>query len=113
MLSLATASRVLIHPGATDMRLGVWGLSSLCGGVADGELHAFCSADRRTVKLLMREGASTWLCQKRLAAGRFQWPDGAFVSKATILQLQWLVDGPDSLAAMSAAGRVGPSAGIR
>lgn len=98
MLSLASASRVYVHPGRTDMRLGAYGLLARAG-----EVHCFCSADRRSVKLLLREGDALWVLQKRLLRGRFAWPDGEAVSSAGILQLQWLLDGPQTLAAMSSA----------
>lgn len=101
MLSLASASRVYVHPGRTDMRLGAYGLLARAGEVRDGEVHCFCSADRRSVKLLLREGDAVWVLQKRLSRGRFAWPDGEAVSSAGILQLQWLLDGPQTLAAMS------------
>lgn len=101
MLSLASARRILVHPGKTDMRLGVRGLSAMAGRTADGELHAFCSGDRKTVRILLREGPSLWLLTKRLESGRFQWPSGPGpVSEAGIIQLQWLLDGPASMLAM-------------
>lgn len=103
MLSLASASRVYVHPGRTDMRLGAYGLLARAGELRDGEVHCFCSADRRSVKLLLREGDALWILQKRLSRGRFAWPDGEAVSSAGILQLQWLLDGPQTLAAMSSA----------
>lgn len=100
MLSLASAARIVVHPGPTDMRYGIWGLSAIAGGMGDGEIHLFCSSDRRTVKILMREGPSLWLLQKRLDAGRFQWPSGGTLSRISLLQLQWLLDGPQQIRAM-------------
>jgi transposase len=101
MLSLASASRIIVHPGATDMRYGIWGLSAACGPIGDGEAHLFCSSDRRSVKILIREGGSLWLLHKRMERGRFQWPSGSSLSQIGLLQLQMLLDGPAQIAAMS------------
>lgn len=108
MLSLASARRILVHPGPTDMRYGLWGLSAIAGGIADGEAHLFCSSDRRTVKILAREGGSVWLLQKRLDAGRFQWPSGGSLSRISLLQLQWLLDGPQQIQAMETGACASP-----
>jgi len=70
MLSLASAAKVIVHLGPTDMRLGVWGLSLWAGPLGEGEVHCFCSSDRRSAKLLMREEASLWTLHKRLERGR-------------------------------------------
>jgi transposase len=106
MLSLASASKVIVHPGPTDMRLGVWGLSLKAGPLAEGEVHCFCSSDRRSAKLLVREGLSLWVLHKRLERGRFQWPSGSGLSRICVLQLQWLLDGPGSISAMEAAAAI-------
>lgn len=102
MLSLASARRIVVHPGPTDMRYGIWGLSALAGGIGEGEAHIFCSSDRKTVKILTAEGGSLWLLQKRMAKGRFQWPSGGSLSRISVLQLQWLLDGPQQILAMEA-----------
>lgn len=102
MLSLASASRVIVHPGATDMRYGIWGLRSKAGELRDGDVHMFCSADRRTVKILAAEGGSLWMLQKRMLSGRFQWPSSGALTKVGLLQMQWLLDGPGQIAAMEA-----------
>lgn len=104
MLSLASASRIIVHPGATDMRYGIWGLSAACGPIGDGEAHLFCSGDRRSVKILVREGGSLWLLHKRMERGRFQWPGGSSLSRIGLLQLQMLLDGPAQIVAMESAG---------
>lgn len=108
MLSLASAAKVIARPGPTDMRLGVWGLSLKAGPLGEGEVHCFCSSDRRSAKLLVREGVSLWVLHKRLERGRFQWPSGSGLSSICVLQLQWLLDGPGSISAMEAAAASGP-----
>ncbi len=105
MLTLASASRILLYPGPTDMRLGIWSLSSRCGELRDGELHVFCSKDRRTVKIVLAERGSTWLLQKRLASGRFSWPGSGPVSKVCLLQLQAVLDSPQTIAEIEGWGK--------
>lgn len=74
MLSITEAKEVVIHPGPTDMRYGMRGLSVLDGNPEEGSVHAFCSADRRTAKILIADEGCYYLVTKRLTMGRFPWP---------------------------------------
>jgi len=80
MLSWSVATKVLLAPGATDMRLGFNGLYSKskhamgCDPQA-GHLFVFANAARDRVKVLYWDGSGFWVCAKRLESGRFRWPD--------------------------------------
>ncbi len=70
---------IFIRPGTTDCRKGAVSLAALAMGwmdrdATDGSLFVFCSADRRTVKVLVWDGNGFLLCQKRLSRGTFAWP---------------------------------------
>lgn len=65
-----------VRPGATSMRLGIRGLSSIVWGwqghsPASGDVYVFFSADRRQAKLLRWDTDGFILYQKRLCRGRF------------------------------------------
>jgi transposase len=81
MLSLgAGARRVYLAVGATDLRKGFDGLYGLVRSRLEedpmsGQLFVFCNAGRTRVKALYFDGSGLWLCAKRLARGRFDWPE--------------------------------------
>jgi transposase len=81
MLSLgAGARRVYLAIGATDLRKGFDGLYGLVRSRLEedpisGQLFVFCNAGRTRVKALYFDGSGLWLCAKRLARGRFDWPE--------------------------------------
>ena len=66
--------------GATDLRKGFDGLYGLVRSRLEedpmsGQLFVFCNAGRTRVKALYFDGSGLWLCAKRLARGRFDWPE--------------------------------------
>lgn len=79
MWGLENCCRLWLRPGATSMRLGIRGLSSLVWGwqghsPASGDVYLFFSGDRRQMKALRWDGDGFLLYQKRLAKGRFSIP---------------------------------------
>ena len=81
MLSLgAGARRVYLAVGATDLRKGFDGLYGLVRSRLEedpmsGQLVVFCNAGRTRIKALYFDGSGLLLCAKRLARGRFDWPE--------------------------------------
>jgi transposase len=81
MLSLgAGARRVYLAVGATDLRKGFDGLYGLVRSRLEedpmsGQLVVFCNAGRTPIKALYFDGSGLLLCAKRLARGRFDWPE--------------------------------------
>jgi transposase len=79
MISLSTATRVFVAPGATDMRKSFNGLFALVRHQLDadplsGHLFVFCNRSRNRVKILAWDGSGLWILAKRLERGRFHWP---------------------------------------
>lgn len=102
MLSLgAGAAKVYLAVGATDLRKGFDGLYGLVRSRLEedpmsGQLFVFCNAGRTRVKALYFDGSGLWLCAKRLAKGRFDWPEEiAGVAKLTVSATEFaaLMDG--------------------
>ena len=87
--------------GATDLRKGFDGLYGLVRSRLEedpmsGQLFVFCNAGRTRVKALYFDGSGLWLCAKRLAKGRFDWPEEiAGVAKVAISATEFaaLMDG--------------------
>ena len=75
LFDIDTATRdIFLRPGATDCRKRTGSLAALAMGwmdkdATDGSLVMFCSADRRTFKLLVWDGNGFLLYQKRLSRG--------------------------------------------
>lgn len=75
--------RVFILTGRTDMRRGITGLVSLVrlhyglDPLEKGTLFLFCGRKRDRIKCLLYEGDGFVLASKRLACGRYCWPDTA------------------------------------
>lgn len=80
MFGVGPATRVYLAPGATDMRKGFEGLYGLvrdrlqCEPLS-GHLFLFCNAQHNRLKVLFWDGSGLWVCAKRLAKGRFRWPE--------------------------------------
>ena len=73
--------QIFLVCGATDMRKGIDGLSSVVNvrfvsesEPYDSALFIFCNRSRDKVKILEWDGDGFWLCQKRLEKGTFPWP---------------------------------------
>lgn len=79
MFGLATATRVFVATGATDMRVGFDGLFGLVRDTLgedplSGHLFVFANRSRTRIKILVWDGSGLWVCAKRLERGRFAWP---------------------------------------
>lgn len=81
MFGVGPATRVYLAAGATDMRKGFEGLYGLvrdrlqCEPLS-GHVFLFCNRQRNRLKVLFWDGSGLWVCAKRLAKGRFRWPEG-------------------------------------
>jgi len=97
------ATRIYLAPGATDMRKGFEGLYGLVRDrlqrdPLSGHVFLFCNAQRNRLKLLVWDRSGLWVCAKRLAKGRFHWPESA-AGEATVFlsheELAMLLGGID------------------
>jgi transposase len=103
MFGLATATRIYLATGATDMRKGFDGLFGLVKQRLEedplrGHLFLFCNRPRTRLKVLFWDGSGLWVCAKRLEKGRFSWPqETGQTQKAAINQheLAMLLGGLD------------------
>ena len=97
----ASASKVYIALGATDMRKSINGLSLLVADQFDldvfsGNLFAFCNRRRDLIKILYwaDNGFCVWM--KRLEKDVFRWPDSEKdVMEINRTALDWLLHGLD------------------
>lgn len=97
----ASASKVYIALGTTDMRKSINGLSLLVADQFDldvfsGNLFAFCNRRRDLIKILYwaDNGFCVWM--KRLEKDVFRWPDSEQdVMEINRTALDWLLNGLD------------------
>ena len=103
MFGFGPATRIYLAVGATDMRKGFEGLFGLvrdrlqCEPLS-GHVFLFCNAQRNRLKLLVLDGSGLWVCAKRLAKGRFRWPESVAVQGKVIFsheELTMLLGGMD------------------
>jgi len=92
MIPTGPATKVYLALGTTDLRKGFEGLSDLVrhqlkGDPLSGHLFAFANRNRSRIKLLYWDGSGTWLLTKRLAKGRFSWPQDEGAPTAAGLQV--------------------------
>ena len=79
MFGFGPATRIYLAAGATDLRKSFEGLYGLardrlqCDPLS-GHVFLFCNAQQNRLKLLVWDGSGLWVCAKRLAKGRFRWP---------------------------------------
>ena len=80
MIQVSPQTRILVAVEAVDFRNGIDGLARGCqeqlqADPFSGRLFVFRNRRRTALKLLVYDGRGFWLCQKRLARGRFGfWP---------------------------------------
>ncbi|MGD0942138.1 MAG: IS66 family insertion sequence element accessory protein TnpB [Terracidiphilus sp.] len=80
MLGLGAATRIYVATGATDMRKNFDGLFGLVRerlecDPTNGHLYLFANARRDRMKILFFDGASLWVCARRMERGRLRWPE--------------------------------------
>lgn len=103
MFGLATATRVFVATGATDMRIGFDGLFGLVRDTLgedplSGHLFVFANRNRTRIKILVWDGSGLWVCAKRLERGRFAWPPAGAEDKRIAMrgeELTMLLSGID------------------
>ena len=93
MLTIEKADEIYLYPGTTDMRYGIQGLFVLAGSPKENTIHLFCSANRKTIRMLCAEEGCIYLLTKRLTYGRFQWPEKGETSQIDYGQLASILDG--------------------
>ena len=97
----ASASKVYIALGATDMRKSINGLSLLVEDQFDldvfsGSLFAFCNRRRDLIKILYWADNGFCIWMKRLEKDVFRWPDSEQdVMEINRTALDWLLNGLD------------------
>lgn len=101
MIDLRSGTRIWIAAGATDMRRGFQGLSSIVETVLEqapysGHVFVFRGKRGDLIKLLWFDGDGLCLFQKRLERGRFIWPQAeSGTVSLTRAQLSMLLEGID------------------
>jgi transposase len=101
MIELSSGTRIWITAGATDMRRGFRGLSTMVETVVQqapysGHVFVFRGKRGDLIKLLWFDGDGLCLFQKRLERGRFVWPQATEGSVSlSRAQLSMLLEGID------------------
>lgn len=101
MIDLRSGTRIWIAAGATDMRRGFQGLSSIVETVLEqapysGHVFVFRGKRGDLIKLLWFDGDGLCLFHKRLERGRFIWPQAeSGTVSLTRAQLSMLLEGID------------------
>ena len=95
MFGIGPATRIYLACGATDMRKGFEGLFALAHtkmaeDPLSGHVFVFCNRLKTRVKVLLWDGSGLWICSKRLARGRFSWPEPGQEQSAVTLNAQEL-----------------------
>ncbi len=99
MLSEASAERVYLASGSTDLRKSIDGLAALVKEVFQldpfsSSLFVFCNRKRDKLKILQWQHNGFWLHYRRLERGRFQWIDeNTGPLNISRRELRWLMDG--------------------
>jgi transposase len=80
VIGRGAATRIYVATGATDMRKsfdGLYGLvrERLEGDPTNGHLYLFANGRRDRMKILFFDGASLWVCARRMERGRLCWPE--------------------------------------
>ena len=102
MLSFPPSVRILLAPGATDMRKQFDGLAAVATqvlkeDVLSGHVFVFCNRRRDLLKLLFWDRSGFLLLAKRLEEGTFAWPQSADAPsiEATVRDLMCVLEGID------------------
>lgn len=106
MLTIEKADEIYLYPGTTDMRYGIQGLFAHAGNPKENTIHIFCSANRKTIKLLCAEEGCIYLLTKRLTYGKFQWPEKGETSSIDYDELIVLIDGMSVVKKIENGGKI-------
>jgi len=93
--------RIFIHPGSTDLRKAVNGLSAIVQNKMEqdpfsGSVFLFCNRQCRLLKAVYWDKTGFWLCQKRLEKDKFPWPSTSeAVKELSAEELSMLLKGID------------------
>jgi transposase len=94
-------TKIFLHPGHTDLRKAVNGLTGIIEGQMAGEpfcgaVYLFCNRNRKLLKAVWWDRNGFWLSQKRLEKDRFPWPDtNEAARELSGEELSMLLDGID------------------
>jgi len=100
MKPISSFPEIFLHRESVDFRKQITGLAAIVEGDMQsaplaGALFAFCSRDRRKIKLLYWDRTGFALWQKRLEKAKFPWPkkmqDAVIQLKPH--EMEWLLDG--------------------
>ena len=93
--------KIFLHPGSTDLRKAVNGLSTIVQetmkqDLFSGSVFLFCNRGRKLLKAVYWDKTGFWLSQKRLEKNKFPWPqDENEARELTAEELQMLLIGID------------------
>jgi hypothetical protein len=74
MIRLNDVDKVILYPGVTDMRLGIWGLMRLVGDPEPGCLYVFCGSGMSMLRMLLVEDDSYTLYSRKLKRRKYLFP---------------------------------------
>ena len=93
--------RILVRPGATDLRKQINGLAAMAQGEMSGDLFSgnlflFCNKTRKILKALYWDRTGFALWQKKLERHRFPWPKSEEAAKEIAVdQFRMVLEGID------------------
>lgn len=97
MLDLSSAKKILLYPGATDMRLGLMGLIQKVEKPEIGCVYVFCNKTRTKLKVLEYQNNHAWLYQKSLFRGKFNWPKDGKISSVDLAFILFVIKSADTI----------------
>ncbi len=101
MLNLQRETRIFLHPGKTDFRKSINGLSvfvqeHMKEDPFSGNYYVFCNRTKNMLKILYWDRNGFCLWHKRLEEDKFRWPRIAEdVHEITREEFRWLLQGLD------------------
>lgn len=105
MIRFDEKNRILIHPGVTDMRKGINGLMVMVKEIKPGDVHVFCSKDRRKVKILEMCENCCYLYEKLVFRAKFQWPCMGDPSRIDPEEIMAVINSPDYVTRAELGGK--------
>jgi hypothetical protein len=93
MIELKSIEHIYLHPGKTDLSLGMYGLRKL---IAEPKPHCLCvfaGKSMSAIKIIETEEHACWLYQKKLFKGKFQYPSEGEESELTKEEISYIIEG--------------------